>query len=152
MDLTRIGIHLLIVCTCIIGACARLPGRGRIVARIRSDQFVIPAHLQRNALDIRTGQPYASAEPVCSDQCPPPWMGMLKNIAPNISQPVCRIAHEFTPCMPGGNPCQMSRSVPFTCCPAQCMPDVVNCFTQKPSDYLCIPRSFQPWIPTMFSP
>ncbi|XP_045200246.2 uncharacterized protein LOC123554280 [Mercenaria mercenaria] len=143
----------IILYTCILGACAQsngYPRRGRIIRRFRSNELVIPFHHQQNGIDMRTGKTYASES--CSGDCPPKWIDLvhgLTGLNPNISHPMCEFSDAFLPCSVEGKVCR-HKPVQFTCCPTRCMPSVKECYGAQPPEFLCMPKSIQPWLQTMF--
>ncbi|XP_060567152.1 uncharacterized protein LOC132725948 [Ruditapes philippinarum] len=138
-----------ILFTCILGACAQTRGR-RIITRIHSNELVIPLHHKQNAIDMKTGKAYAPNS--CGTGCPPQWVDVVHSMAglvPNVSEPMCEFADKFSPCYHEGDVCPKNL-VEFTCCPSRCMPSVDACYHGNPPEFLCVPKSIQPWLGTIF--
>ncbi|XP_052217117.1 uncharacterized protein LOC127834986 [Dreissena polymorpha] len=126
------------------------PRRGRIVARVLSSDLNITllhkqaaeryGHLAKNESVTSTS--------ACNDLCPPPWIehvSKIRGFAAMSTNPVCEFAEHFSACSASNEVCK-TLPVKFRCCPAHCVQSAYECYKGPPTNFLCVPKSIQPWM------
>ncbi|XP_052782482.1 uncharacterized protein LOC128218809 isoform X2 [Mya arenaria] len=164
LDPTMFTRPLLLLCTCVTvgvvtaqgppldtqaSATEYKPRRGRIVARVHGSKLNIPS-LHKKAAERFASQTRVNSE--CGELCPPQWLTYIdgmRGLIANVSEPACEFAEQFSACSVPHEICQ-TTPVRFRCCPSHCVTSAATCYRGPPTDFICVPKTIQPWMEKMF--